>query len=93
MLDQRQVKGDGDKRSRSRGDRGDVERQRKSKGEREKKVGQLDERNLKRAANRYGTLPKGAIIVAYLESLIVAGMTPETISDEYGHDTLKSTKS
>jgi len=93
VLDQRQVKGDGDKRSRSRGDRGEGDRQRKSKGEREKKVGQLDERNLKRAANRYGTLPKGARIGAYLESLRVSGMTPEPISDESGHDTLESTKS
>lgn len=29
----------------------------------------LDERNLKLTANRYGTLPKGARIGAYLESL------------------------
>jgi len=93
VADQRQVKGDSDKRSRSKGDRGEGERQRKSKGEREKKVGQLDERNLKRAANRYGTLPKGARIGAYLESLRVSGMTPEPISDESGHDTLESTKS
>ena len=61
---------------------------------REKRVGQLDEKNLKRAANRYGTLPKGARIGAYLESLRGAGMTPEPVnSDESGHDTLESTRS
>ena len=32
-------------------------------------MGALDERNLKRAVNRYGTLPKGARIGAYLQSL------------------------
>ncbi len=37
----------------------------------------LDERNLRRAVHRYGTLPKGARIGAYLESLRVSGMTPE----------------
>lgn len=41
-------------RSRSRGGE-----QRKGKSDKEKhRVGQLDERNLKKAANRYGTLPK-----------------------------------
>ena len=40
-------------------------------------VGALDERNLKRAVHRYGTLPKGARIGAYLESLRVAGQ-PDT---------------
>ena len=72
-----------EKRSRSKGDR-------KTK---EKRVGQLDEKNLKRAANRYGTLPKGARIGAYLESLRAEGMTPEPVSDESGHDTLDSHKS
>jgi abelson tyrosine-protein kinase 1 len=32
-------------------------------------VAPLDERNLKRAVHRYGTMPKGARIGAYLESL------------------------
>ena len=32
-------------------------------------VAALDERNLKKAVHRYGTLPKGARIGAYLESL------------------------
>ena len=66
---------------------------RKTRGERDRgRVGQLDERNLKRAVHRYGTLPKGARIGAYLESLRV--MTPEPVSDETdGHDTLDSHKS
>ena len=71
-----------EKRSRSKGDR-----------KKEKRVGQLDEKNLKRAANRYGTLPKGARIGAYLESLRGAGMTPEPVSEESGHDTLDSQRS
>ena len=40
-----------------------------------------DERNLKRAVNRYGTMPKDARIGAYLESLRTSGMTPEPPSD------------
>jgi len=90
VLDQRRQD---EKRSRSRGGENGGERSRRSKGDRERRVGQLDERNLKRAAHRYGTLPKGARIGAYLESLRVSGMTPEPISDESGHDTLESTKS
>ena len=90
VLDQRRQD---EKRSRSRGGENGGERSRRSKGDRERRVGQLDERNLKRAAHRYGTLPKGARIGAYLESLRVSGMTPEPISDESGHDTLDSTKS
>ena len=83
--------GSGDRRqggrSRSRGGE-----QRKVKGDKEKnRVGQLDERNLKKAANRYGTLPKGARIGAYLESMRVSGMTPEPMSDDT--DTLDSHKS
>jgi len=46
-------------------------------------VAALDERNLKRAVNRYGTMPKGARIGAYLESLRVSGLTP----DPSGSDT------
>ena len=42
----------------------------------------LDERNLKRAVNRYGTMPKGARIGAYLESLRVSGMTPEPVTEQ-----------
>ena len=82
--------GRGAGRSRSRG--GEGERGRKSK-EKEKagRVGQLDERNLKKAANRYGTLPKGARIGAYLESMRVSGLTPEPGSDDT--DTLDSHKS
>ena len=45
-------------------------------------VGALDERNLKRAVHRYGTLPKGARIGAYLESLRVSGMTPEPVPEQ-----------
>ena len=78
-------------RSRSRGGEGD--KPRRSKGDKDKhgRVGQLDERNLKRAANRYGTLPKGARIGAYLESMRVSGLTPEPGSDDT--DTLDSHKS
>ena len=81
----------GGSRSRSRG--GEGEKPRRSKGDKEKhgKVGQLDERNLKRAAHRYGTLPKGARIGAYLESMRVSGLTPEPGSDDT--DTLDSVKS
>ena len=46
-------------------------------------VGALDERNLKRAVHRYGTLPKGARIGAYLESLRVAGQ-PDTTATTPG---------
>lgn len=42
----------------------------------------LDERNLKRAVNRYGTMPKGARIGAYLESLRQSGMTPEPVMEQ-----------
>ena len=84
VLDQRQRE---EKRSRSRGG------EKKSKNSADRRVGALDERNLKKAAHRYGTLPKGARIGAYLESLRVSGMTPEPISDESGQDTLESTKS
>ena len=81
----------GGSRSRSRGGEGD--KPRKSRGDKDKhgKVGQLDERNLKRAAHRYGTLPKGARIGAYLESMRVSGLTPEPGSDDT--DTLDSVKS
>ena len=80
----------GQGRSRSRG--GEPERPRKSKDkEKHGRVGQLDERNLKKAANRYGTLPKGARIGAYLESMRVSGLTPEPGSDDT--DTLDSHKS
>ena len=44
-------------------------------------VGALDERNLKRAVHRYGTLPKGARIGAYLESLRVAGGQPDVVEE------------
>lgn len=44
-------------------------------------VAALDERNLKRAVHRYGTLPKGARIGAYLESLRQSGMTPEPVTE------------
>ena len=42
----------------------------------------MDERNLKRAVHRYGTLPKGARIGAYLESLRQSGMTPEPVTEQ-----------
>jgi abelson tyrosine-protein kinase 1 len=45
-------------------------------------VAALDERNLKRAVHRYGTLPKGARIGAYLESLRQSGMTPEPVTEQ-----------
>ncbi|XP_059094163.1 tyrosine-protein kinase Abl-like isoform X2 [Tigriopus californicus] len=45
-------------------------------------VGALDEHNLKRAVHRYGTLPKGARIGAYLESLRQSGMTPEPVVEQ-----------
>ena len=62
VLDQRHRE---EKRSRSRGGAGE----KKSKNSGDRRVGALDERNLKKAAHRYGTLPKGARIGAYLESL------------------------
>ena len=56
----------GGSRSRSRG--GET---RKVKGDKEKhKVGQLDERNLKKAANRYGTLPK--VMISSVFSLVMS---------------------
>merc|ERR1719414_2515385 len=79
-LDHQQQRRSDDKRLRSKGERKE-----------KKRVGQLDEKNLKRAANRYGTLPKGARIGAYLESMRVSGLTPEPMSDDT--DTLDSTKS
>ena len=45
-------------------------------------IAHLDERNLKRAVNRYGTMPKGARIGAYLESLRQSGMTPEPVTEQ-----------
>ena len=48
----------------------------------ENQVAPLDERNLKRAVNRYGTMPKGARIGAYLESLRQSGMTPEPVTEQ-----------
>ena len=45
-------------------------------------VAALDERNLKKAVHRYGTLPKGARIGAYLESLRQSGMTPEPVTEQ-----------
>eukprot|EP00095_Tigriopus_kingsejongensis_P008109 maker-scaffold184_size276635-snap-gene-0.15 protein:Tk08109 transcript:maker-scaffold184_size276635-snap-gene-0.15-mRNA-1 annotation:"tyrosine-protein kinase abl" len=52
----------------------------RSKGE--VHVGALDEHNLKRAVHKYGTMPKGARIGAYLESLRQSGMTPEPILEQ-----------
>ena len=46
------------------------------------KVVALDESNLKRAVNRYGTMPKGARIDAYLESLRQSGLTPEPVTEQ-----------
>ena len=40
-------------------------------------MGTLEVHNVKRAINRYGTLPKGARIGAYLESLRQSGLTGE----------------
>lgn len=37
----------------------------------------LEVQNVKRAINRYGTLPKGARIDAYLESLRQSGLSGE----------------
>ena len=56
-------------------------------------VAQLDERNLKKAVHRYGTLPKGDRIGAYLESLKQSGMTPEIPQDFVDSDTLSSQRS
>jgi hypothetical protein len=94
-----------DRRSRSKGAAatagataaaGSEKSSRGSSSKADRRVGQLDERNLKRAAHRYGTLPKGARIGAYLESLRASGLTPEPVlSDggESGHDTLDSQRS
>lgn len=41
----------------------------------------MDEKNLKRAVHRYGTMPKGDRIGAYLESLRQSGMTPEPVTE------------
>ena len=85
-----------EKRSRSKG--GERRSKDKQHQQQQQRVGQLDEKNLKRAANRYGTLPKDARIGAYLDSLRTSGMTPEPgmmgpVSDESGHSTLDSHKS
>lgn len=55
---------------------------RASRKEPSSQVVTLDERNLKRAVNRYGTMPKGARIGAYLESLRQSGMTPEPVTEQ-----------
>merc|ERR1719422_1585683 len=77
VLDQRHRE---EKRSRSRGGAGE----KKSKNSGDRRVGALDERNLKKAAHRYGTLPKGARIGAYLESLRVAGQPDTTTTTTPG---------
>lgn len=59
--------------------RGSPRSSRKAEGS---QVVALDERNLKRAVNRYGTMPKGARIGAYLESLRQSGMTPEPVTEQ-----------
>ena len=64
--------------SKSRGSPRSTRKQLESGGQ----VVALDERNLKRAVNRYGTMPKGARIGAYLESLRVSGMTPEPVTEQ-----------
>lgn len=54
-------------------------------------VGALEVQNVKRAINRYGTLPKGARIGAYLESLRQSGMPesePTTSIDAPQHRSL-----
>lgn len=40
-------------------------------------IAALEVQNVKRAINRYGTLPKGARIGAYLESLRQSGLNTE----------------
>ncbi|GAB0096216.1 Tyrosine-protein kinase [Sergentomyia squamirostris] len=50
-------------------------------------VGALEVQNVKRAINRYGTLPKGARIGAYLESLR-QNTTPESGSGNTSHSSL-----
>lgn len=45
-------------------------------------VAALEVQNVKRAINRYGTLPKGARIGAYLESLRQSGLTQEAAAED-----------
>ncbi|KAK3929109.1 Tyrosine-protein kinase Abl [Frankliniella fusca] len=49
-------------------------------------VAALEVQNVKRAINRYGTLPKGARIGAYLESLRVSGLSVEGEGGQDGAD-------
>lgn len=49
-------------------------------------VAALEVQNVKRAINRYGTLPKGARIGAYLESLRVSGLGVEGEGSQEGAD-------
>ena len=49
-------------------------------------VAALEVQNVKRAINRYGTLPKGARIGAYLESLRVSGLSVEGEGNQEGAD-------
>ncbi|XP_052121364.1 tyrosine-protein kinase Abl isoform X3 [Frankliniella occidentalis] len=49
-------------------------------------VAALEVQNVKRAINRYGTLPKGARIGAYLESLRVSGLSVEGEGGQEGAD-------
>ncbi|XP_046630882.1 tyrosine-protein kinase ABL1-like isoform X4 [Daphnia pulicaria] len=59
-------------------------------------VATLEVHNVKKAINRYGTLPKGARIGAYLESLRQSGMTgepPEGVDLEQGNKEEDSPKS
>ncbi|XP_022909012.2 tyrosine-protein kinase Abl isoform X2 [Onthophagus taurus] len=48
----------------------------------EVQVAALDEHNVRKAISRYGTLPKGARIGAYLESLRVSGMSNSQQQDQ-----------
>jgi len=55
-------------------------------------VAALEVQNVKRAINRYGTLPKGARIGAYLESLRQSGLTQDAGSapdDELGDEQME----
>lgn len=47
-------------------------------------IAALEVQNVKRAINRYGTLPKGARIGAYLESLRQSGLNTENERYRFG---------
>lgn len=60
------------------------QQQQQQQHQQQQKVAALEVQNVKRAINRYGTLPKGARIGAYLESLRVSGLGVEGEGDGEG---------